>query len=118
MTQVENLRSADELGARDISVAAAPRRDSSVDDNAVDDLTITLEEGCGVLLVLEASRARIAGARGGLYDTEAHLTVAIESLRQALALLREQTRGDATSVLADGFVVRGRADQARPLRTA
>jgi hypothetical protein len=84
----------------------------------VDDVTIALEEGCGVLLVLEASRARIAGSSGGLYDTEAHLTVAIESLRQALALLREQTRGDATSALADGFVVRGRPDQARPLRTA
>ncbi len=88
-----------------------------------DDLTVALEEGCGVLLVLEASRARIRGASGGLDGTEADLTVAIESLRQALASLREQTRGDATSALADGFVVRRRPDQASPdqaspLRTA
>jgi hypothetical protein len=113
MTQVDNLRSDDEPDARDVAVATAPKRSPSGDD-----LTIALEEGCGVLLVLEASRARIAGASGGLYDTEAHLTVAIESLRQALASLREQTRGEATSALASGFVVRGRPDQASPLRTA
>jgi hypothetical protein len=119
MTEVDNLSSIVQPEARIASVADAPNRDVSVDD-----LTIALEEGCGVLVVLEASRARIAGARGalhargGLYETEAHLTVAIESLRQALALLREQTRGTATSALADGFVVRRRPDQASPLRTA
>ncbi len=113
MTQVENLRSTDELGPRDVSIGAAPKRDISAAD-----LTIALEEGCGVLLVLEASRARIAGANPDLHDTEAHLAGAIESLRQALASLREQTRGEGTSALADGFVVRGRLDQASPLRTA
>jgi hypothetical protein len=103
MMSVENLRSADELGARVEAVAEAPQGDVSEGD-----LTRALEEGCGVLLVLEASRARIAGGGHGLYATEVHLTEAIGSLRQALALLREQTRGDATSALADGFVVVGR----------
>jgi hypothetical protein len=113
MTEVDNLSSTVELDAPNVSIADAPDRDVSVDD-----LTIALEEGCGVLVVLEASRARIAGASGGLAETEAHLTVAIESLRQALALLREQTRGEGTSALADGFVVPRRPDQARPLRSA
>lgn len=113
MTEVENLSSTAEPAARNVSVARAPERDSPEDD-----LTIALEEGCGVLVVLEASRARIAAATAGLSETEAHLTVAIESLRQALASLRDQTRGEATSALADGFVARRRPDQASPLRTA
>jgi len=69
------------------------------------ELAVALEEGCGVLLVLEASRARLAAAPVPLHPAEADLDEAIVSLRETIASLRARLTCEATSALAAGFVI-------------
>jgi hypothetical protein len=71
------------------------------------DLQLALEQGCGALLAMEASRARIT-THAELAGAQADMHSAIQSLRAAIAQLREGAAGTHGSALGGGFVLGNR----------
>ena len=68
------------------------------------ELQEALEDGCGALVAMQASAARITTGAGDLDGVEAELSTAIASLRSAIAQLRGRA-APAAGQLAGGFVL-------------